>query len=57
MFANAPISWVLGKNRLIYKNMFQVDMGVLKKNEQFNDQMIDICQFLHKYVPGHEDNQ
>ena len=48
---------MLGKNRLIYKNVFQVNMGVLKKNEQFNDQMVDICQFLHKYVPGHEDNE
>ena len=32
-------------------------MGVLLKNEQYNDQMVDICQFMHKYVPGHEDNE
>ena len=27
------------------------------KNEQYNDQMVDICQFLHTYVPGHEDEE
>lgn len=32
-------------------------MGVVQKNEQYNDQMVDICQFLHKYVPGHDDNE
>ena len=32
-------------------------MGVLMKNEQYNDQMVDICQFLHKYVPRHEDDE
>ena len=32
-------------------------MGVLLKNEQYNDQMVDICQFLHQYVPQHEDSE
>ena len=32
-------------------------MGVLRKNEQYNDQMVDICQFLHKFVPKHDDNE
>ena len=27
-------------------------MGVLKKNEQYNEDMTDICSFLNKYVPG-----
>ena len=35
----------------------QVNLGVLMKNEQYNAQMVDICQFLHKYVPGHEDGE
>ena len=39
---------MLGKKRLIYKNMFQVNMGVLKETAQFNDQMVDICQFRHE---------
>ena len=28
-------------------------MGVLQKNESKNEDMTDICKFLHKYVPGH----
>ena len=32
-------------------------MGVLIKNEQYNDQMVDICQFLHKFVPRHDNNE
>ena len=35
----------------------QVNMGVLLKNEQYNDQMVDICQFLHRYVPRHDSNE
>ena len=27
-------------------------MGVLKNNEQYNEDMTDICAFLNKYVPG-----
>ena len=27
-------------------------MGVLKKNEQYNEEMTDICMFLNQYVPG-----
>lgn len=30
----------------------QVNMGVLKKNEQYNEDMTDICSFVNKYVPG-----
>ena len=33
--------------------IFQVRLGGLKKNENKIDEMVDICQFLHKYVPGH----
>lgn len=29
-------------------------MGVLKKNECKNEDMVDICKFLHQYVPGHD---
>ena len=29
-------------------------MGVLQKNESKNEDMTDICKFLHKYVPGHD---
>ena len=31
-------------------------MGVLKKNEQYNEDMTDICAFLNKYVPGARDD-
>ena len=31
---------------------FQISMGVLKKNEQYNEEMTDICMFLNQYVPG-----
>lgn len=30
-----------------------MNLGVLRKNEQYNDQMTDICVFMHTYVPGH----
>ncbi|KAL5007069.1 hypothetical protein ScPMuIL_015875 [Solemya velum] len=30
-----------------------VNLGVLRKNEQYNDQIKDICEFMDKYVPGH----
>ena len=30
-------------------------MGVLRKNESKNEDIADICKFLHKYVPGHDD--
>ena len=32
----------------------QINMGVLKKNESKNEEMADICEFLHLYVPGHD---
>ncbi len=28
-------------------------MGVLHKNEQYEDDMVEILQWLHKYVPNH----
>ena len=31
----------------------QVRLGVVAKNEAKLDDMIDICQHLHTYVPGH----
>lgn len=31
----------------------QVRLGVMAKNECKIDDMVDICQFLHQYVPGH----
>lgn len=30
-------------------------MGVLKKNEAKNEDMADICKFLPRYVPGHDE--
>ena len=30
----------------------QINIGVLQKNEQYNEDMTDICTFLNKYVPG-----
>ena len=35
-------------------DIFQINLGVLQKNEQYNDDMTDICSFLHQYVPGHD---
>lgn len=26
------------------------------KNEQYNEDMTDICEFIHKYVPGHDES-
>ena len=26
---------------------------MLQKNEQYNDDMTDICSFFHQYLPGH----
>ena len=34
----------------------QVHLGVLRKNEQYEEDMIDILQRLHPYVPGHSDD-
>lgn len=36
---------------------FKISMGVLQKNEQFNEDMTDICSFLHQYVPGSCDDE
>ena len=31
-------------------------MGVLKKNESKNEDMADICKFLHQYISGHDND-
>ncbi|XP_063404255.1 uncharacterized protein LOC134687728 [Mytilus trossulus] len=33
----------------------RINMGVLMKSEQYNEDMTDICEFMHKYVPGHNE--
>ncbi|CAB4016528.1 Hypothetical predicted protein, partial [Paramuricea clavata] len=33
----------------------KVHLGVLRKNEQYEDDMLDILQWLHPYVPGHDE--
>ncbi|XP_048238711.1 uncharacterized protein LOC125372507 [Haliotis rufescens] len=35
----------------------RINLGVLEKNEQYNDQMTDICEFIHKFVPGHSEEE
>jgi hypothetical protein len=30
-------------------------LGVLRKNEQYEEDMIDILEWIHNYVPGHSD--
>ena len=32
-------------------------MGVLMKNEQYNDQMVTICEYFHQHVPRHDPNE
>ena len=38
-------------------NTETVCLGVLKKYETENDEMLDICEEIHKYVPGHEEGK
>ncbi len=33
----------------------QVHLGVLRKNEQHEDDMLEILEWLHPYVPGHDE--
>ena len=33
--------------------ILQVNLGVLKKNEQYEAEMIDLPEWVHQYVPGH----
>lgn len=40
-------------SRHVAYNILQVNLGVLKKNESKNEDMVDICKFLHQFVPGH----
>ena len=35
--------------------IIQVHLGVLRKNEQYEDDMLDILEWLHPYVPGHDE--
>ncbi|XP_053398801.1 uncharacterized protein LOC123541335 [Mercenaria mercenaria] len=35
----------------------RINMGVLMRNEQYNDQMVYICQFYHRHVPMHDDSE
>ncbi|CAB3983540.1 Hypothetical predicted protein [Paramuricea clavata] len=41
--------------RLIQQPLPEVNLGVLHKNEQYEEDMVDIVSFLHKYVPGHDE--
>ncbi|CAC5412530.1 unnamed protein product [Mytilus coruscus] len=34
---------------------YRINMGVLMKREQYSEDMPDICEFMHKYVPGHNE--
>ncbi|XP_061182759.1 uncharacterized protein LOC133191089 [Saccostrea echinata] len=34
----------------------RINLGVLMKCEQYNEDMTDICEFLHTFIPGHETN-
>ena len=45
---NIKVFDYLGKCMLL----FQINLGVLQKNEQYNEDMTDICTFLNQYVPG-----
>ena len=33
----------------------QVHLGVLRKNEQYEEEMVDLLEWLHPYVPGHDE--
>ena len=46
----------LKKNLLNFSNILQINVGVLMKSEQYNEDMTDICEFIHKYVPGHDES-
>jgi hypothetical protein len=35
----------------------RVSLGVLNKCENKSDEMLDICEEVHKHVPGHEDSE
>ena len=30
-------------------------LGVLRKNEQYEEEMVDLLEWLHRYVPGHDE--
>lgn len=34
--------------------VFQINLGVLMKCEQYNEDMTDICEFLHTLILGHD---
>ena len=35
----------------------KLNVGVLRKNEQYNDQMVDIVEFVHQFVPGTDNTE
>ena len=41
----------MSKTGTVYLFFLQVPLGVILKNEQKNDEMIEILQHLHQYVP------
>ena len=36
--------------------LLQVHLGVLYKNEQYEEDMIDLLEWIHPYVPGHSED-
>ena len=38
-------------------HVFQLNLGVLNKSEQKTDEMLDITEYAHKAVPGHQDSE
>lgn len=41
---------------MILFHFLQINLGVLMKSEQYNEDMTDICEFVHKFVPGHDES-
>ena len=52
-----PPSLYLSLDSVIKKKTcaLQVNLGVLHKNEQYEEDMIDILRFVHDYVPGNNE--
>ena len=45
----------LFKKLHVFSCKMQVHLGVLRKNEQHEDDMLEILEWLHPYVPGHDE--